>query len=77
MTQCKFVCQSVTKRKHWDRNETRFLFEAEFTAVSSGSEENRKFFEATPSGSIKIGVYREDIFEPGKEYYLDIRDAGN
>lgn len=77
MTQCKFVCQSVTKRRHWDQNEKRFLFEAEFTAVSGGSEENRKFFEATPSGSIKIGIYKEDIFEPGKEYYLDMREAGS
>jgi hypothetical protein len=53
----------------------RTLYEAEFNAVTDGSEENKKFFEWTPSGSLKIGVYREDIFQPGQDYYLDISEA--
>ncbi len=54
MTQCKFTCQSVTKRKHWDQGEKRFLYEAELTAVSSGSEENKKFFAS------EFGTFSKD-----------------
>lgn len=74
-TRCKFTCQSVTKRQHWNqekRDEKRFLYKAEFTAVYGGSEENAKFFEATPSGNLEIGTYKEDLFEPGVDYFIDI-----
>jgi len=76
MVRCKYSCQSVTKRRHWDKNEKRFLFDAEFSAVFGDSEENKKFFEATPSGNLKVGTYKEDLFEPGKEYFIDISEAG-
>ena len=76
MVRCKYSCQSVTKRRHWDKNEKHFLFEAEFSAVYGDSEENKKFFEATPSGNLKVGTYKEDLFEPGKEYFIDISEAG-
>lgn len=75
---CKFTCQTVTKRQHWDREKRdakQFLFEAEFSAVTDGSEENKSFFDATPYGSLKIGTYKEDVFEPGKDYYIDISEA--
>lgn len=75
MTRCKYVRQKVVKSRHWNRAEDRFLFEAEFAAVTDGSDENKKFFEFTPSGSLKVGTYREDIFVPGKEYYIDISEA--
>lgn len=77
-TRCKFVCSNVKKMKHWNQpteGPIRFLFEAEFHGVTGGSEENKSFFEATPTASLKIGVYKEDVFEPGKEYYLDIGEA--
>jgi hypothetical protein len=38
--------------------------------VSSGSEENKKFFAATPSGIIELSALKEDLFEVGKEYYV-------
>ncbi len=72
-TRCKFMCNSVTKRKVWNKEE--YTFEAEFSAVSSGSPENEKFFAATPSGSLKVSTYVDDIFEPGKAYYIDISEA--
>ncbi len=71
MTRCKFQCQSVRKFK----SQGKFLYEAEFYAVTGDSEENKKFFEWTPSGNLKVGVYKEDIFQPGKNYYLDIHEA--
>lgn len=74
-TRCKFSCQSVRKFMSGYGDNKRPLYEAEFSAVTGDSEENKKFFEWTPSGSLKVGVYREDIFQPGKDYYLDISEA--
>lgn len=40
--------------------------------------ENGRFFAATPSGSISLGVVNEsaaELFEPGKEYYVDFSPA--
>lgn len=67
---CKFQCTQITKTKHW--NEPRFLYTACFSAVSDGSEENKRFFEYTPSGKLEVGQYKEDAFEVGKMYYIDI-----
>jgi hypothetical protein len=75
VVRCKFCCSSV--RKHVDSGSqgTRFLYNYEFHAVYAGSEENAKFFAYTPSGSLTIGSFRDDLFEPGKEYYIDIQPA--
>lgn len=75
MVRCKYICQSVTKKKHWDRNNPEFLFEAEFTPVTGGSEEDKAFYAATPHGSLKIGTYKVDHFTPGVAYYLDLTVA--
>jgi hypothetical protein len=80
-TRCKFKCHGVTKRLSGRFNPTTktsepvFVYDAEFYAVVGDSPENEAFFEATPSGTVKIGTYREDRFEPGKSYYLDITEA--
>ena len=46
-----------------------------FTPVYSlGSEENKAFWDATPTGSLQLGVVNQAAwsqFELGKEYYLD------
>jgi hypothetical protein len=67
---CKFQCCAVEKCKEY--NSDRFLYTARFQAVTSGSEENKKFFAYTPGGQVTLPSYREDSFEPGKEYYFDI-----
>ena len=74
MVRCKFECNSVTKKQHWQK-EKGFLYEADFSAAYTGSEENKQFFEATPSGTLRIGTYKEDHFHPGKSYYIDISEA--
>ena len=51
-------------------------YDYEFYPVTSGSEENKKFYASTPTGSLKITTSRIDQFVPGKEYYLDIISAG-
>jgi hypothetical protein len=76
MTRCKFHCQSVTKTMHRQNDGTeKLLYTAEFYAVYDGSEENKQFFAMTPSGTLKLGVYKEDLFLPGKDYYLDLSAA--
>ena len=74
MTRCKFKCDSVRKFHHWDKSKG-FLYEAEFSVVTGESEENKKFFAATPSGSLKICSYVEDRFIPGDEYFIDLSVA--
>lgn len=70
---CKFICQDVRKAfSRGNDGEKRFVHTARFTPVYSGSEENKRFFSATPSGQLEIGTYLPDCFEPGREYYLDI-----
>jgi hypothetical protein len=66
----KFTCTQVTKYKSgWSDHPIHYNFK--FQAVSSGSEENKKFFAATPSGSVELSALNADLFEVGKEYYLD------
>jgi hypothetical protein len=72
-TRCKFECVSVTKRKGWSGH--AYLYDAEFLAVTSGSDENKAFFAATPSGSLKVATVVSDVFEVGKSYYLDLSEV--
>jgi hypothetical protein len=74
---CKFVCVSVTKTRHYDRSKRdQFLYEADFSIVASeGSPENAAFFDATPSGHLKVGTHKEDHFQVGQEYYVDLTPA--
>lgn len=71
---CKFICSQVSKRLDYYKGK-RFLFNYEFSAVTSGSEENKQYFAYTPSGSLNVGSFVDDLFEPGKEYYLDITEV--
>lgn len=72
-TRCKFTCSEPTEREGWNGHKT--LFAAKFRPVYGNSEENKKFFEATPSGLLEIGCFAKKSFEVGKEYYLDISEA--
>jgi hypothetical protein len=70
----KFKCNELIKRTGWEK-ENPFLYAAKFSAVSSGSEENKSFFAATPSGNIEVSTVKNDVFEVGKEYYIDFTPA--
>ncbi len=70
MTRCKFTCIEKTGNE-WGSH-------IKMIPVYSASEENKKFFEATPSGMIELGVVNPEAakqFEQGKEYYIDISPA--
>lgn len=73
-TRAKYVCTEVSKRLAWNSKE-RFVYAAKMMAVTGGSPENEKFFEYTPTGNLEIGTYKEDVFQPGQEYYLDFTEV--
>ena len=70
----KFTCIAKTQRKGWSGTPP-YLYEYEFQAVTSGSEENKSFFGSTPGGNLKLQAVREDLFDPGKDYYLTFNVA--
>lgn len=80
---CKFVCQSITRSMSSKYNEATGKYEtapldtANLYVVTSGSEENKKFFASTPSGELKVGLHSVDHFEVGKEYYVEIEECNS
>jgi hypothetical protein len=69
---CKFCCGSKVELNN-DRG-----YAVIFYAVYAGSEENDKYFQATPSGSIVLQVLNEQaasFIEIGKNYYIDFTTA--
>lgn len=73
MVRCKFVCASKREYTGWGAH--RRLFEYEFHVVVGGSEDNSKFFAATPAGSLKVSTVTDGSFEVGKEYHVDLSEA--
>jgi len=76
----KFYCAEVVKGiggRYDDEGKyaSGVVFSYKFSVVSTGSEENKKFFASTPSGSMSITALRDDLFEIGKEYYSDLTPA--
>lgn len=49
----------------------------ELQPVTSGSDENKAFFNATPSGKIELTVKADvaDALVLGQEYYIDFEPA--
>ena len=79
LVRAKFNCTSVKKYASttWENKQPKqgFLYEYEFYPVTDGKGENAKFFASTPSGSLKMSAVRDDLFVPGKSYYLDFTEA--
>lgn len=71
-TRAKFNCQTITQYTGGSREVT-------LSAVTSaGSAENESFWNATPSGQVKLTISNpkaQEFFEVGKSYYLDFTEA--
>lgn len=64
----KFKC---TSKQEYEGGYTNI----ELDAVSDNSEENKKFWEATPNGSMHLGTSNIEAakqFVPGEEYFITI-----
>ena len=67
----KFICQERTELPG-DR------WNVKLTPVTANSDEDRKFWNATPFGVMELNSITADAaatFEPGKSYYFDIIPA--
>lgn len=70
----KFVCEGKTEYGENGASGAAISLRA----VYSNSEENKKFFNATPCGEITLSVVNPEAakqFEQGKEYYVDFTPA--
>jgi hypothetical protein len=75
-TRAKFKVQSITRTASWSGPGE--LHTIELNPVTSGSEENKRFFAATPGGSIKLSVVPASVgeqFAIGQEFYVDFTPA--
>jgi len=71
----KFRCISVTHT--WDEV-TTFCFRPVFAHNGEGaSEENKRFWKATPNGSLELVFAEPPVpsYRPGSYYYLDLREV--
>ena len=62
----KFRCDSITKTEHGTS--------IKLYPVTSGSDENEKFYKYTPAGSVELSTINAEAakqFVPGAEYYVD------
>lgn len=76
-TRCKFQCSSVLHQIHAGK-----VVGVEVALLpvysSDPNSENRKFWDATPSGQLKLNLSKTEhvgMFESGKEYFVDISEA--
>lgn len=68
---CKFIVERVSENMYGCAT-------IHMIPVTSGSEENKKFWEYTPSGKLEISTTNKEAFhqfEIGGEYYIDITKA--
>lgn len=72
--QAKFVVNSITRSKGWGTTgEIQTINLSPVTGGTNASEENKKFWAATPSGKIEIGTVNKDAgdyFELSGEYIV-------
>lgn len=72
----KFTVQSITRQKGW--NGVPEVQAIKLVPVTQGSEEDKKFYAATPGGSVDLQVVNAETgtyFELGQAYYLDFTKA--
>jgi hypothetical protein len=79
---CKVRFNSMRTFEAWGTNpdgSPKLLYDLEFSFVSGNeSEENKKFWEASPSGQVKFQTLNAEaakMFEFGREYYMIFRIA--
>jgi hypothetical protein len=76
----KFQVVSI-RRSQWGHNtEVQTIEMQPVTGRETSSEEDRRFWQATPSGKLELGCVNQEaasFFELGKSYYLDFTPTGD
>jgi hypothetical protein len=73
----KFKVQSITTTLHWQADKGH-MGTVRLQPVSGGSDENKRFYEATPAGQIELGTLNQEalaMFVIGQEFYVDFTPA--
>ncbi len=68
-TRCKFICDEISTQNCGNEG---VAYSALFVPVTTGCPENESFFKWTPNGKIELTTLKDQLFKPGKEYYIDI-----
>ncbi len=77
MVRAKFVVSSITKNAPWQGRQTTTI-NLNPVYSTDPNHENKKFWDATPSGTISLSVASAEAaaeFEPGEEFYVDFTKA--
>jgi hypothetical protein len=64
----------------YEKKEPTLLYDLEFVPVSGTSEENKKFWKATPSGTFKFSTINAEaakMFQFGHEYFVIFKEAAH
>ncbi len=72
----KFKVNSITRQGGWNGNKE--VQTISLVPVTNGSEENAKFYAATPGGKIELSVVNQEVgsqFDIGDEFYIDFTKA--
>jgi hypothetical protein len=72
----KFICNTISHSK-FNKNDVGSAT-VTLTPVTCGSEENKEFWQYTPSGRVEMQIKNEaaeKYFEIGEEYYLTFEKA--
>lgn len=73
----KYVGKNDKGHDQYEKCELRTLHMAPVYS-NNKDDENRKFWEASPSGGLTLGIINQEAwkhFQLGKEYYLDFTEA--
>jgi hypothetical protein len=77
MVRLKFVVSEKTTRLHWDKSKGT-IGTCKLLPVNGGSDENKAFYDATPSGSVEFGTINQSALDSlplGAEVYIDLSIA--
>lgn len=77
MVRAKFRVTEIIRRPGWSGHKEVQVIK--LSPVVDGSEENKRFYAATPGGSIELGTVNAEAvkqFDLGAEFYVDFTPAG-
>lgn len=77
MVRAKFICQRIEETKYAGSKSTNIILTA-VTAYNEQGQEDKSFWQYTPSGEIKLTTVNEAAvaqFTPGKKYYVDFSET--